>query len=70
LTVAGVEALRLAPRRAKRANHSIPVEPDCPDPLSSVAVIWYQDVFGMPDEAVMAQMRAIDWRRHAQPWDW
>lgn len=46
------------------------IEPEGPDTLSSVAVIWYQDKFGMPDEAVLAQMRAIDWRRHAQPWDW
>lgn len=40
------------------------------DPPLSVAVIWYQDAFGMPGEEVLAQMRAIDWRKHAQAWDW
>ena len=46
------------------------VEPEGRETVSSVAVIWYQDNFGMPADAVLAQMRAIDWQRHTQPWDW
>ncbi|MBL8376550.1 MAG: hypothetical protein JNM79_01625 [Burkholderiales bacterium] len=37
---------------------------------SSVVVIWFQDAFGLPDDAVIAQMRAIDWRRYAVDWGW
>ena len=40
------------------------------DSSSSVVVIWYQDRFGLPDEGVVAQMRAIRWRRHAFDWGW
>ncbi len=40
------------------------------DSSSSVVVIWYQDAFGLPDEEVLAQMRAIPWRRHAFDWSW
>jgi hypothetical protein len=40
------------------------------DSSSSVVVIWYQDRFGLPDEDVVAQMRAIRWRRLAFDWGW
>ena len=40
------------------------------DSSSSVVVIWYQDRFGLPDVDVVAQMRAIRWRRHAFDWGW
>ena len=35
---------------------------------SSVAVIWYQDGFGLPDDHVVTQLRDIDWGAHAVEW--
>ena len=40
------------------------------DNNSSVAVIWYQNWFGMPDEMTLAQMREIKWRRHTHDLSW
>ena len=37
---------------------------------SSAVVIWYQDRFAMPDDQTLAQLRGMDWRKHAYEWSW
>jgi hypothetical protein len=37
---------------------------------SSALVIWYQDRFAMPDDRTLAQMRGMEWNKHAFEWSW
>jgi hypothetical protein len=43
--------------------------PESPDAYSSVAVVWYQEEFGLPtDKAVLDGLAAIDWEAHSKGW--
>lgn len=40
------------------------------EPYSSLAVVWFQDRFGLPGEPVEAHIAALDWERLAEDWIW
>lgn len=42
---------------------------DNPDYNSELTVSWFQDEFGLPTEAVEAQLRALDWEQLARDYD-
>ncbi|MGE0385532.1 MAG: hypothetical protein AB7Q97_12435 [Gammaproteobacteria bacterium] len=35
---------------------------------SSVVVVWFQDEYGLPGSAIVAQLRALDWNSSAEDW--
>jgi len=36
--------------------------------FSSLIVIWFQDFYGLPDDAVKAQLKSMDWEHLAHDW--
>jgi len=37
---------------------------------SSAMIAWYQAQWGIPDEGIVSQIKALDWDAIAQDWDW
>lgn len=37
---------------------------------SSAMIAWYQAQWGIPDEGIVSQIKALDWDVIAQDWDW
>lgn len=46
------------------------LKPDS-EPYSSLAIVWFQDDFGLPiAEEALAQIKALDWESLARDWNW